>query len=338
MSKRLTMAFTVAVTARAFQNYGQREYERLRAAGCTVGGEEFGPLTPERLLAVLDGADAVIASTDPYTDEIFTARPRLKLVSRWGAGYESIDLAAATRHGVICTRVVGCLTDAVADHAFALLLTAARRIVEGHESMRNGEWDIFQGVSVHGATLGIIGFGPIGRAVAERARGFAMRVLVADPYVGDETVRAHGAEPAALATLLAESDFISLHAAGTPGTRHLIDAAALAAMKPTAILINTGRGLLVDEAALIEALAAGRIAAAALDTYEDEPLPADAPIRRAPRVVLTPHCAFNTRESALAVCEQACGAVLAVAAGRTPSNVLNPEVLDSPRLRMRVGP
>ena len=327
------MDFTVAITARAFLDYAQGEMDRLVAAGCTIGRTAEGPLTRDRLLEILDGADAVICSTDPYVDEVLSARPQLKHIARWGAGYESVDLAAATKHGVIATRVVGCVIDAVADHAFALMLGISRRLVEGDAAMRSGQWQPLQGASVFGATLGIIGFGPIGRAVAQRAHGFQMRVLVHDPYVDGATVREAGGEPAALDELLAESDFVTLHCAQTPETRGIIDGPALSKMKPSAYLLNTGRGGLVDEAALLRALHEGRIAGAGLDTYATEPLPPEAPIRDAPRTLLMPHSAFNTLESALSVSAQVCDQVLATAAGRCPANVLNPEVLQSPVLR-----
>jgi len=189
---------------------------------------------------------------------------------------------------------------------------------------------------VAGATLGLVGFGPIGQGVADRARGFAMRVLVHDPYQSDGVLAAHGATRAPLGVLLAESDFVSLHAASSAQTRHLIDAAALAAMKPTALLINTARGQLVDEAALLAALENGQLAGAALDTYDPEPLPADAPIRRAPRTLLMPHSGFNTQASARAVSHETAEAVLAVLGGQVPANLLNPEVLTAPNLRARL--
>ncbi len=330
------MDFTVAVTARAFMDDGQDELPWLQAAGARLGQVAYGPLTAAQLVPVLRDADAVIASGDAYTDEVLAACPRLQLIARWGAGFDSVDLAACTRHGVLATRVVGCLTDAVADHAFALLLALARRLAEGDQQLRAGGWRPLQGVAVAGATLGLVGFGPIGQGVADRARGFAMRVLVHDPYQGDDVLRAHRASRAPLATLLAESDFVSLHAATSAETRHLIDAAALATMKPTALLINTARGQLVDEGALLAALENGQLAGAALDVYGLEPLPADAPIRRAPRTLLMPHSGFNTQASARAVSHETASAVVSVLARRVPANLLNPEVLAAPNLRARV--
>ena len=163
-----------------------------------------------------------------------------------------------------------------------------------------------------------------------------MTVLVHDPYQPDEVLAAHGARRATLDELLAASDFVSLHAATTLETQHLINATTLALMKPTAVLINTARGGLVDQEALLAALHAGTIGGAALDTYAVEPLPSDDPMRRAPRTLLMPHSAFNTIDSALAVSAQACDAVLAVAAGRVPANLLNPEVLTAPNLRAKL--
>ncbi|NUQ00292.1 MAG: phosphoglycerate dehydrogenase, partial [Armatimonadetes bacterium] len=242
------MNFTVAVTVPVFFESGEEPANRLREAGLRFGQMADGPGSPARLVELLDGADAVIASsTDPYIEEVLAALPRLKHVARWGVGYEAVDLAACTRHGVIATRVVGALTEAVADHAFALLLGLARRLAEGDHLIRRGDWQQLQGRSVAGKTLGLVGFGPIGQAVADRARGFRMRVLACDPYQSDEVLALHGAERAEFAALLAASDYVSLHAASTPETRHLLNATTLALLKPNAVLINTARGALVDE-------------------------------------------------------------------------------------------
>jgi len=329
------MSFVIAVTARAFLDYADTERQRLVDAGCTFGRSGNGPVDKAAILEILTGADAVIASVDPYDDEVFEAHPQLQLISRWGAGYESIDLAAATRHGVIATRVVGCLTDAVADHTLALLLAVARRIVEGDRQMRAGGWQPLQGVAVFGQTIGLVGFGPIGQAVAVRAKGFRMRVLVHDPYQPDDVLAAHGAERTPLPELLATSDFVSLHTALTPETHQLIDAAGLARMQPHAILINTARGKIVDQAALQAALAEGRIAGG-LDSYDPDPLPGDDPFRHTPNCVLMPHSAFNTDASARDVSAMAAEAVLAVKDGRAPEHILNSEVLASPNLRAKL--
>jgi len=331
------MSFVIAVTARAFLDYADTERQRLVDAGCTFAGSANGPCDKATTLAVLAGADAVIASVDPYDDEVFEAHPQLQLISRWGAGYESIDLAAATRHGVIATRVVGCLTDAVADHTFALLFAVARRIVEGDVQIRGMGWQPLQGVAVFGKTIGLVGFGPIGQAVAVRAKGFQMRILVHDPYQPDEVLAAHGAERLPLPELLAASDFVSIHTALTPETHQIINAEGLAQMQPHAILINTARGKMVDQDALQAALIEGGIRGAGLDSYDPDPLPADHPFRQTPNCVLMPHSAFNTDESARAVSRMAADAVLAVMAGRAPNHILNPEVLESPDLRAKLG-
>jgi phosphoglycerate dehydrogenase-like enzyme len=237
---------------------------------------------------------------------------------------------------VIATRVVGCLTDAVADHTFALLFAVARRIVEGDAQIRAGGWQPLQGVAVFGKTLGLVGFGPIGQAVADRAQGFQMRVLVHDPYQPNEVLAQHGAERTPLPELLSASDFVSIHTALTPETYQIVDADGLARMQPHAILLNTARGKMVDQQALHEALADGRIRGAGLDSYDPDPLPGDHPFRQAPNCVLMPHSAFNTDASARAVSKMAADAVLAVKDGRAPEHILNPEVLDSPNLRAKL--
>jgi phosphoglycerate dehydrogenase-like enzyme len=322
----------VLVTAGAFKETPGEGHGRLIAAGCTVTqAARRGPLPAAELLAALSGRDAVIASTDPYTDAVLAASPRLKIISRWGVGLDSIDLAAATRHGVVVAYTPGRTTDAVADYAMGLLLAAARRIPEGYVSARAGRWEEFRGVGLPGKVLGLVGFGSIGRAVAKRAQGFELKVLAADPAARPPLPG--GVELVELDTLLARSDFVSLHAALTPSTRGLIGKRALSLMKPTAYLINTARGGLIDEEALVETLRERRITGAALDVTVTEPAPPDHPFRSLPGCLLTPHNAFNSQEAAVSVSEAAAGAVLRLLSGEPPPDVANPEVLESPALR-----
>ncbi len=330
------MSFQVAIASLAYVWWGDEAVARLRDAGCDICGtadivEE--PVPREQHLAILEQADAVIAGIEPYDAALLAERPRLKLIVRWGAGYDSIDLAAATAAGVLVARTAGGLTDAVADQTFALILAVARRIPAADACLRDRAWRRFQGVAVAGQTLGLVGCGPIGQAVARRAAGFSMRLLVADPYVADALLAELGAQRVPLELLLRESDFVSLHCATTPETRGMINADSLAVMKPNAVLINTARGALVDETALCDALEQGRIAGAGLDTFAVEPPAADAPILSAPNTVLTPHSAFCTAQSILRVTDEVAERILAVAAGRPPDELLNPEVLTSPRRR-----
>lgn len=331
------MSWNVLLTARASFDAGARARERLVAAGCRVTvADPFGPLAAGPLAAAVEGFDAVLASSDDYSAAFF-ADPRvatLKCVSRWGVGLDCVDLPAATRAGVVVCNTPGLLDEAVADYAWALLFAAARRVDAGQALLRGGTWAISWGHEIHGKTLGIVGCGRIGRAVARRASGFSMRVLGHDPHVSEGTVP--GVELVPLERLLAESDYVSLHCALTPSNRGLVGASELARMKPTAYLVNTARGALVDEAALVAALRAGTIAGAALDAFAAEPLPADSPLRECPRTLITPHQAFNSVETGEKVSLAAAEAIADLVEGRLPAHVCNPEVVSAPQARVAV--
>jgi phosphoglycerate dehydrogenase-like enzyme len=316
--------FRVLVTANAFLESGEAVAGPLRKAGAAiVPAPRPGPLPEAELISCLDGCDAVVASSDPYTRTVLQAAPRLRLIARWGVGVDSVDLAAATERGVLVANTPGLTTEAVADYTFAMMLALARRLCPARELMVAGGWGEFRGVDVWRKCLGIIGFGAIGRAVARRADGFSLRILAYDPNLAEETVTAAGAHPASLPELLAEADFVTLHAALTPATSRMIDAAALQAMKPTAFLINAARGGLIDEAALLRALQKGWIAGAALDVYAAEPLPAEHALRRLPNCLALPHNAFNSVETAAAVNRAVVENVLAVMRGEPPPGLVN---------------
>lgn len=302
---------------------------RLTEAGYEVQFNELERnLTEAELIARLDGVVATIAGIEPYNEAVLAVAPALKVIARVGVGHDDIDLAAATRHGVAVAMAFGANHDAVADHAMALMLAVAHRIVEYDRRARAGTW----GTLVHGrlyeTTAGIIGFGRTGRAVAKRCLGFNMDVLVADPVADVDTVARLGYRLVDLDDLLREADFVSIHAPLNDETRHLIDARRLGLMKPSAFLINTARGGLVDEAALTEALLGHRIAGAALDVFEVEPLP-DSPLRRLDQVILTPHVAGVSAASLRAMADRCVESALAVLSGEDPGPgfVLNPEVL-----------
>ena len=335
------MDWHVLVTARAFWASGQAVETALQAVGCVIiRSPEAGPVPEAHLIELLRGCDAVIASSDPYNVSVFSRCPQLKVVSRCGVGIDSVDVAAATAAGVIVTNTPGAMTDAVGDYTLALLLGIARRIHEGDALMKNGGWGEYPGVLVSGKTLGLVGFGQIGQAVARRAAGFNMRILAYDPQAWERGVPADlpPLRFTDLDTLLAESDFVSLHAPNLPETRNMFHAERFARMKPTAYFINTARGPLVDEAALIHALENKQIAGAALDVFHQEPLPPDHPLRRAPRILLTPHNAFNAVEAAETMSRLSAENVLAVLRGESPAGLINPEVLESSALRVPIRP
>lgn len=288
-------------------------------------------MTREELAQAVTGRQAVIAMlTNRFDASVFDAAgPALRIVANFAVGYDNIDVPEATRRGIWVTNTPGVLTEATADLAWALLLAAARRLVEGDRLVRSGHWGGWHplellGHSVAGRTLGIIGAGRIGTAVARRATGFGMTVLYCDRRAS-EPIEALGARRTDLPALLRESDFVSIHVDLNPSTRHLIDAASLALMKPTAVLINTSRGPVIDEAALIDALRTRRIAAAGLDVYENEPhVPPD--LRNLDNVVLLPHIGSATVEAREAMARMAAENVVAALRGLVPPNAVNPEV------------
>lgn len=284
-------------------------------------------LTEDALLGLIGDVDAVIAGTEPITPRVLAAAPRLRIVARRGVGTDSVDLASATARSVVVTVTAGALTETVADHAWALLLAVARQIPRFDRAVKAGGWERLPSLDVSGSTLGIVGFGAIGRAVARRATGFGMRVLAYDAFPDPAAAKTLGVALCDLEALLATSDFVSLHVPLTPGTRGLIGEAALRRMKPTAVLINTSRGGVVDEGALLRALQEGRIAGAGLDVFEGEPHP-NPRLVELETVAATPHVASYTKDT-LARMDRSCAeAVLAVLAGERPAHVANPEVYE----------
>jgi len=332
------MSWRVVSTCPPFGQTGGESIRRLRDAQVALNSaKQPGPLRGAALTGALAEADAVIASLDVFDEAVFQTLPGLKLVSRWGVGFDAIDLAAATRHGVLVTNTPGVLDETVADLAFALLLGIARKIHTTSASMLHGEWQPEWGADVHSKTLGLVGCGRIGTAVARRAKAFNLRLLAFDLRANPEAL-ALGVEFVPLERLLAESDFVSLHAAVTDSSRGMIGAAQLAAMKSTAFLINTARGALVDENALAQALNKGQLAGAALDAYCVEPLTRFHPLRTAQNVLLTPHVASMTHENGARISQVAAEAVLDVMAGRMPRFVVNRNVLTNPALRAVLSP
>jgi glyoxylate reductase len=287
---------------------------------------------PDALAAHLGEAEGLLCLLTDRIDAALLARaPRLRVISSVSVGLDHVDLAAATARGIPVGHTPGVLTETTADLAFALLLAVARRIVEADRFVRAGEWhvwepDLLLGRDVHGATLGIVGLGAIGRAVARRARGFGMQVLAwsrSRRPLGDlegAVVRV------GLPELLARSDFVSVHVALAPETRGLLDAPALAAMRPGAILVNTARGGIVDEAALAEALREGRLAGAGLDVFEREPLDPASPLLGLPNVVLAPHVGSASLATRARMAELAVENLLAGLDGRPMPACANPEV------------
>ena len=286
--------------------------------------------TEDELIAALPGVFATIAGAEPYTERVLREATDLRIVARYGVGYEKVDVAAATRHGVLIAMAFGTNHEAVADSAFTLMAASVGNVVGHHLLVRGGGWRIDLHPGLWRATVGIVGLGRIGKAVARRCRGFEMRILAYETQPDAAFVRDNGISLVPLPTLFREADIVTLHAPHTAETENLINRERLALMKPTAVLVNTARGGLVDEEALYEALTAGRIAGAALDVFKQEP-PTGSPLLRLPNVLLSPHAAGTNVTSEAAVANRCIESILAVARGESPGAeyLLNPEVLES---------
>ncbi|MCX8036703.1 MAG: D-glycerate dehydrogenase [Candidatus Sumerlaeia bacterium] len=290
-------------------------------------------ITRAELLEKVRGRDGLLPMlTERIDAEVMDAAPTLRVVANYAVGYNNIDLAAATARGIVVTNTPGVLTDATADLAWALLFAVARRVVESDRFTREGKFAgwapmLFLGADITGRTLGIVGAGRIGAAMAERARGFQMKVLYTDTVASERLERELGARRVSLDELLAESDFVSVHVPLTEGTQHLFGIEQFRKMKRTAIFINTARGPVHDEAALVEALKSGLIAGAGLDVYEHEPALAPG-LADLPNVVVLPHIGSATIGTRTRMALMAAENLVAVLKGQRAPNCVNPEVYD----------
>ncbi len=302
------------------------------AAEVRLWPEELPP-PPEQLAGLIHGCDgALTLLTDKIGPELLDREPQLKVISNFAVGFDNVDVPAATARGVAVCNTAGVLTETTADFAFALLMAGARRIVEGMDYVRAGKWRtwgplLLLGRDLYQATLGIVGFGRIGQAVARRARGFEMRVLYYDTQRYPDAERELGAEYRPLDDLLRESDFVTLHVALTPETEKMIGSRAFGLMKREAILVNAARGPVVDTDALVTALREGEIGGAALDVTDPEPLPAPHPLLELPNAIVVPHIASATVATRDRMAELAARNLLAVLRGERPPQIVNPEVL-----------
>lgn len=306
---------------------GQAGLDRLEAAEDADWRMEPG-LAPEALRAAVAEIDGLIVRSGTTADAaLVAAAPRLRVIGRAGTGVDNIDLAAAAEAGVTVVNTPTANSQATAEHTLAMMLAVSRHIAPAHASLKAGEWRRadFVGQELGGKALGVVGFGRIGRLVAERARAFGMRILAHDPYVDDAAGRAAGAdEMLGLDELFARADYITLHTAVTPETRGLVGAERLARVKEGAILVNCARGPLVDEAALAEALDRGPLARAALDVYEEEP-PDGSPLIGRPDVLHVPHLGASTVEAQRAVATLVVDDVLRVLRGEAPDSPVRPK-------------
>ncbi len=287
-------------------------------------------VTPEEIVEIAGDATAILAGSGPkFSRAVLAQLPACRAIVRYGVGTETIDMAAATEMGIMVANVPDYCVDEVATHTMALILAGVRKLLDAHRSATAGQWQI-AGVrplfSTENQVLGLVGFGRIGQAVARKAQVFGFQILVFDPYVSVEQAAAGGGTRVELNELLARADVISLHSPLTPGTLHLINAAALQQMKPTAFLVNASRGGLVDEEALLQALNEGQIAGAALDVLENEPAPADHPLFQSERCLVTPHMAWYSEQSIERMRRLASKQVARVLVGRLPTTLVNVDV------------
>jgi D-3-phosphoglycerate dehydrogenase/(S)-sulfolactate dehydrogenase len=300
----------------------------LRAHGAeAVYRPWHGGRTEDELIDLLKGIDGAIVSTDPFTARVIQAVDRLKVISRTGVGYDAVDVPAATKRGIIVTTTPGVNRHAVADWALALILCCARKVPENLAEVRRGAWARHEGTDLAEKTLGVVGLGTIGKEVAKRGKAFGMRLLAFDLVQDPKFAEEQGIAYVPLGDLLRQSDFVSIHCFLNEATRHLINAERLALMKPTAFLINTARGGIVDTEALCHALQAKRIAGAGLDVFEGEPLRADSPLRALENVYLTPHCAGSTTDARERSGTTAADNLIRALRGERPQGIVNPEVL-----------
>jgi len=308
----------------------------LAECDATVWPDELPPAR-DQLLSAVEGCDGILTLlTDRVDAELLDrAGPRLKVVSNFAVGYDNIVVSEATDRGVAVGNTPGVLTDTTADLAFALLMAAGRRVVEGDHYVRAGRWRtwgplLLLGTDISGATLGIVGFGRIGQAMARRASGFGMTVLYHDiARLPKEVTEPLGATYTDLDELFARSDFVSLHTNLTTQTRHLVNVTRLRSMKPTSVLINTSRGPVVDQQALYRALQEGWIMAAGLDVTDPEPMPADDPLLTLENCLVVPHIASASRITRGRMAEIAAANLIAGARGERLRAAVNPEVYDS---------
>lgn len=325
-----------------FHTYVSREIPSaglglLLEAGSVETWQGDAPPPRAELLERVAESDALLCLlADRIDAEVMDAAPRLKVISNYAVGTDNIDMPAASERGICVCNTPGVLTDATADLTWALLLAAARRVVEGDALVRSGNWiswdpQLLLGQPLSQRTLGIIGMGRIGAAVARRAVGFDMQVLYYARHRNERAEQQTGARFVELETLLRQSDFVSIHSPLTPQTRGLIGADQLALMKPSAVLVNTGRGPVVDQAALVDALRERRLFSAGLDVYDVEPVPTDSPILELDNAVLLPHLGSADVPTRQNMARMAAEAIIDVIAGKMPAHLVNYDVWDHRR-------
>ena len=320
----------VAVSDSVFPNL-----EPARAVLSKVGAELrlANASTPEAILEVGRAADGALVTYAKITEEMIRQMTRCRVISRFGIGVDNVDIPAATRAGIVVTRVPDYCIDEVSDHAMAMLLAVVRKIPLANARTQSGAWEMPAVVPIHrlrGSVLGLVGFGRIPQLVAPKAKAFGIQVIAFDPYLPETVFQREGVRRVEFDELVKVSDYISIHTPLMPETHHLFNADVFSKMKPTAYLVNTARGPIVDEAALANALDRKQLAGAALDVMEKEP-PSGSPLLGRNNVILTPHTSFYSEESLVELQTKAAEEVVRVLTGQKPVNPVNPEALESGR-------
>ncbi|MCD6235837.1 MAG: D-glycerate dehydrogenase [Thaumarchaeota archaeon] len=297
--------------------------------------DEVPPPSREELLEAVKDVDAIYCTLNEKMDkELIDKAEKLRVIGTMSVGFDHIDLEYATSKGIYVVHTPGVLTETVADHTWALMMAAARRVVEADNMIRKGEWTVpwaptmLLGHDIYGKVLGVIGLGRIGYAVAKRAKGFNMKILYYDVYRREDAEKELGIEYASIERILKEADFVTVHVPLTPKTRGLIGEKELKIMKKTAVLVNTARGPVIDQKALTKALQEGWIAAAGLDVFEKEPIDPDDPLLKLKNVVVTPHIASASHDTRNKMAEMAAEGIIKVLRGEKPDNLCNPEVIN----------
>ena len=288
------------------------------------------PFSEENVIRELQNADAGIIDIEPYGESVFSqVKDRTKLMVRFGVGFDKVDLKAASRNGIAIARTTGANTTAVAEMALTLMLTCRRRMNLYQARTRAGEWVKDIGNELIGSTVGIIGYGNIGRRLAKLLKGFDCRILAYDPFPNEEAAKADGVELVALEEILTQSDAISIHVPYTKETHHMINRETLTLMKPTAVIVNTARGNIIDEDALYQALKSGQIAGAGVDVFAAEPLSVESPLLTLENAVLTPHVSSQTMESLWNIYKMAIDISADFFAGKGSPHILNPDYIEN---------
>ena len=319
-------------------DYAWASIEPERQVLAEIGAELIAAETGEEaeLLTLAPTMDGILTCWKPVREPVIAAAKKCQIIGRCGIGLDNIDVEAATEHGIVVTNVPAYCMDEVSAHAMGLLLACARKIPRFDRNVRKGTWDQNIGPAMHrirGKTLGVIGFGRIARSIVPKAKAFGLTINVCSPRTDPALIQQHGAQKVSFSELLATSDFITIHAPLTPETQHLFSHAEFQAMKPTAILINTARGGIVDTAALTAALRNAEITGAGLDVLETEPPDESEELLTLDNVVVTPHAAFMSEESILDLEVAAATCVVQVLTGKLPESVVNPSVLEQSNLR-----